>query len=116
MARRGGYNGGMMPGNMKNLMKQAQKMQAQMEEQQKALEEKVFDASAGGGTVKIEMTGKREIKSLQIDPEALDPEDVEDLQDMLIAAFNEVLKKVDEESAANISKMTGGLGLGNGMF
>ncbi len=117
MAKRGGFGGGMMPGNMKNLMKQAQKMQAQMEEQQKALEEKVFEATSGGGAVKIEMTGKRKVVGLTIDPEACDPDEIEDLQDMIVAAFNEVLNKVDTESSAQISKMTGGLsGLGGGLF
>lgn len=99
-----------MPGNMKNLMKQAQKMQAQMAEQQKALEEKEFESTSGGGAVKLVMSGKREIKNLTIDPEAVDPDDVETLEDMIVAAFNEALKQVDEANAANISKMTGGMG------
>ena len=115
-AKRGGYGGQMSAGNMKNLMKQAQKMQAQMAEQQQKLEETLFEASAGGGAVRISMTGKREIKSLTIDPEAVDPEEVEDLQDMIVAAFNEALAKVDAETAAQFGKMTGGLGGGMGMF
>lgn len=111
MSKRSGFGGGgMMPGNMKNLMKQAQKMQAQMAEQQKALEEKDFEATSGGGAVKLVMSGKREIKNLTIDPEAVDPDDVETLEDMIVAAFNEVSKQIDEANAANISKMTGGMG------
>lgn len=110
MSKRSGFGGGMMPGNMKNLMKQAQKMQAQMAEQQKVLEEKEFEATSGGGAVKVVMTGKREIKNLTIDPEAVDPDDVETLEDMIVAAFNEASKQVDEANAANISKMTGGMG------
>jgi DNA-binding YbaB/EbfC family protein len=118
MAKRGGFGGGMMPGNMKNLMKQAQKMQAQMQENQKALEEKVFEETAGGGAVKIEMTGKHVVKSLKIDPEAVDPEDVETLEDMIVAAFNGVMAKIDEEQSAQLGKMTGGVGggLGGGLF
>ena len=97
MAKRSGGYGGGMPGNMGNLMKQAQKMQRQMEEQQKALEEKEFVSQVGGGAVKLVMNGRREVLSLEIDPDAVDPEDVETLQDMLIAAIRDVLKQVEEE-------------------
>ncbi len=114
MARRGGFPGG-MPGNMNNLMKQAQRMQRQMEENQKALEEKEFTAAAGGGAVEVTVSGKREVTKVHIEPEAVDPEDVEMLEDLIMAAANEALRKVDEESAAAMSKMTGGLGgLGGG--
>lgn len=120
MAKRSGGYGGGMPGNMNNLMKQAQKMQRQMEEQQKELEEKEFISTVGGGAVKIVMNGKREIKSLELDPDAVDPEDVETLQDLLIAAFRDVLKQVDEEMASQMNSLTGGLGglggLGGGLF
>ncbi len=108
-----------MPGNMGNLMKQAQKMQRQMEEQQKAMEEKSFTSQVGGGAVKLSMNGKREILSLELDPDAVDPEDVETLQDMIIAAFREVMKKIDDEQASQMSSLTGGLGmggLGGGLF
>lgn len=117
MAKRGGFGGGMMPGNMNNLMKQAQRMQRQMEENQKALEEKEFKATAGGGAVEITMNGKREVKALILDEDAVDPDDIETLQDMIIAAFNEVIKKIDDEQAAQMSKFTGGMGgLGGGLF
>ena len=111
MGRKGGFPGG-MPGNMNNLMKQAQRMQQKMQENQKALEEKVFEASVGGGTVTISMTGRREVTALKIDPDAVDPDDVETLEDLIIAAFNEVSKKIDEETAAQLGAMTGGLGGG----
>ena len=115
MARKGGFPGG-MPGNMNNLMKQAQKMQRQMEESQKALEEKEFTAAAGGGAVEVTVTGKREVVKVHIDPEAVDPEDVEMLEDLIMAAVNEAMRKVDEESVSAMSKLTGGLGgLGGGL-
>ena len=101
---------------MNNLMKQAQRMQRQMEENQKALEEKEFTAAAGGGAVEVTVSGKREVTKVHIEPEAVDPEDVEMLEDLIMAAANEALRKVDEESAAVMSKMTGGLGgLGGGL-
>ncbi len=109
MAKRGGYPGG-MPGNMNNLMKQAQRMQKQMEEQQKEFETKEFSASAGGGAVTVVLNGKREIISVTLSPEVVDPDDIEMLQDLIMAAVNEALKKVDEENAANMNKLTGGLG------
>ncbi len=109
MAKRGGFPGG-MPGNMNNLLKQAQRMQRQMEEQQKALEEKEFSATAGGGAVEVKMTGKREITAVVLQPEVVDPDDIEMLQDLIIAAANEALRKVDEETAANMNRMTGGMG------
>ena len=113
MAKRGGFPGGMgMPGNMNNLMKQAQKMQQKMQENQRALEEKIFEASAGGGAVTVKMSGKREITALEISPDAVDPDDVETLQDLITAAFNEVMKKIDEESAQQRGSLTGGLGGG----
>ena len=108
MAKRGGFPGGM--GNMNNLMKQAQKMQRQMEEQQKALEEKEFKASAGGGAVEITVTGKREITKVHLDEEVVDPDDIEMLEDLIMAATNEALRQVDEASASSMSKLTGGIG------
>ena len=109
MSRRGGFPGG-MPGNMSNLMKQAQKMQRQMEEQQKALEEQKITAAAGGGAVEVTLSGKREILEVCLKPEVVDPEDIEMLQDLIIAATNEALKKAEEASAAAMSSLTGGLG------
>ena len=105
MARRGGFPGG-MPGNMNNLMKQAQRMQRQMEESKKALEEKEFTATSGGGAVEVVVSGKKDLKSITISPEAVDPDDVEMLQDMILVAVNEAVKQVDEES----EKLFGGMG------
>ncbi len=110
MAKRGGFPGGAMPGNMNNLMKQAQRMQRQMEESQKELETKEFTAKAGGGAVEATVTGGKELKSVKISPEAVDPDDVEMLEDLIVAAVNEALKQADEASANNMSKLTGGLG------
>ena len=117
MAKRSGGFGGGMPGNMQNLMKQAQKMQRQMEENQKAMEEKTFSTQVGGGAVRLGMNGKREIVELKIDPEAVDPEDVETLEDMLKAAFGDVLKQIDEAQSSSVSSLTGGMGgFGGGLF
>ena len=114
MAKRGGFPGGGMPGNMNNLMKQAQRMQRQMEEQQKALEEATFTATAGGGAVEVTVTGKKEVTKVKLDPEAVDPDDVEMLEDLIMAAMNEAMKKADEATAANMAKLTGGMGMGGG--
>ena len=112
MAKRGGFPGMGMPGNMNNLMKQAQKMQKQMEESQKALQEKEYTASAGGGAVEITVSGKKEIVKVKLAEEAVDPDDVEMLEDMIMAAANEALRKMEEDTAAVMSKLTGGLGGG----
>ena len=109
MAKRGGFGGG-MPGNMSNLMKQAQKMQKQMEENQRALEEKEFTASAGGGAVSVTMSGKRVVTAVKINPEAVDPDDVEMLEDMITAAVNEAIRLVEAEAQSAMSSMAGGLG------
>ena len=109
MAKRGGYpgmGGGM---NMNNIMKQAQKMQKQMEEQQKALEESEFSATAGGGAVEVTVTGKKVLTKVKLDPDAVDPDDVEMLEDLIMVAVNDALKKADEASATSISRMTGGM-------
>lgn len=113
MAKRGGgFPGGMgMPGNMNNLMKQAQRMQRQMEESQKEMETKEFTAAAGGGAVEVTVSGKREITKVSLKEEVVDPEDIEMLEDLIMAAANEALRKVDEESQNNMSKFTGGMGL-----
>ena len=98
-------------------MKQAKKMQEKMLELQEGLAAKTVEATAGGGMVKAVVSGKKELTSLMIDPEAVDPEDVEMLQDMVVAAVNEALRKVDEESDANMGKLGGGLPGGlPGMF
>ena len=109
MAKRGGFPGG-MPGNMNNLMKQAQKMQKQMEENQKALEEKEFTATAGGGAVEVTASGKREIVKVKLSEEAVDPDDVEMLEDLIVAATNEALRQAEEAAASAMSALTGGLG------
>ena len=113
MAKRGGFPGGMGMGNMNNLMKQAQRMQRQMEEQQKALEEKEFTAASGGGAVEVTINGKREVLKVKLSEEAVDPDDIEMLEDMITAAVNEALRQVDEASASGMSKLggLGGLGL-----
>ena len=110
MAKRGGFPGG-MPGNMNNLMKQAQKMQKQMETQQAELEAKEFSAAAGGGVVEVTVTGKREVTKVKIDPEAVDPDDVEMLEDLVLSAVNEALKKAEEASSNQMGKLTGGLNI-----
>lgn len=114
MAKRGGFPGG-MSGNMNNLMKQAQRMQRQMEETTKELEEKEYSASAGGGAVTVTVSGKKEVLSVKLAEEVVDPDDIEMLQDLIVAATNEALRKMEEESQAAMSKLTGGLGgLGGG--
>ena len=112
MAKRGGFPGGAMPGNMANLMKQAQKMQRQMEEQQKEMETKEFTATAGGGAVEITVSGTREVLKVKLAEEVVDPDDIEMLEDLIVAATNEALRKVEEASASAMSKLTGGLGAG----
>ena len=116
MAKRGGFPGGMgMPGNMNNHMKQAQKMQKQMEETTKELEEKEITASAGGGAVEVTVSGKKEIVKVKIKEEVVDPDDVDMLEDLIVAAANEALRQMEELSQQSMSKITGGLGgLGGG--
>ncbi|MCL2353570.1 MAG: YbaB/EbfC family nucleoid-associated protein [Defluviitaleaceae bacterium] len=112
MAR--GFGGGMPP-NMNQLMKQAQKMQKQMEEAQAALAEKEIEVTAGGGVITITITGKKEIKDIKIDPEVVDPEDVEMLQDLLTSAINEALRQVEEMSNAEMGRLMPG-GMPGGLF
>ena len=116
MAKRGGFPGGGIPGNMNNLMKQAQKMQRQMEENQKALEEKEFTAAAGGGVVEVTISGKKEVTKVKISEDAVDPDDVEMLEDLIMAATNEALRKVEDEAAKAMGKLAGGLGSMGGGF
>ena len=113
MAKRGGFPGGMgMPGNMNNLMKQAQKMQRQMEEGQKELEAKEFSAKAGGGAVEVTVSGKKEVLKVQLSQEVVDPDDIEMLQDLIMAATNEALRMADEANNELMGQMTVGLGGG----
>ena len=113
MAKRGGFPGGMgMPGNMNNLMKQAQKMQLHMEEGQKELEAKEFSAKAGGGAVEVTVSGKKEVLKVQLSEEVVDPDDIEMLQDLIMAATNEALRMAEEANNELMGKMTGGLGGG----
>lgn len=114
MAKRGGFPGG-MPGNMNNLMKQAQKMQKQMEDATKELESKEWEATAGGGAVTVKVSGKKEVVSVKLTEEVVDPDDIEMLEDLIVAATNEALRKMEEESGKMMGSITGGLGgLGGG--
>ena len=119
MAKRGGFPGGAMPGNMNNLMKQAQRMQRQMEEKTKEMQSKEWEATAGGGAVTVRVSGKKEILSVKLTEEVVDPDDIEMLEDLIVAATNEALRKMEEENNAMMEQLTGGLGgLGGlgGMF
>ena len=109
---KGGFRGGAMPGNQMNMMRQAQKMQQDLLKMQEELETREFSATAGGGVVEAKCNGSRELVSVVIAPEAVDPEDVEMLQDLIVAAANEALRKAEEAVSANMSKLTGGLNLG----
>ena len=108
-----GVGGG--PSNMQSMIKQAQKMQEEMAEKQAELEEREYDVAAGGGVVNVKINGKKEILSVKIDPEVVDPDDVETLEDLIVAAVNEAIKKVEEISANEMQKITGSMGL-PGMF
>lgn len=115
---KGGFRG--MPGgmggmNQSAMLKQAQKMQQEMLRMQQEQEQKTFTATSGGGMVSATVNGKHELTDLAINPEAVDPEDVEMLQDMVIAAVNEAIRNADAEAASNMSRLTGGLNLG-GLF
>jgi len=106
---RGGYSGGGM--NM-NMVKQAQKMQADILKMQAEMEEKTYSADSGGGVVTATVSGKHELTELKINPEAVDPEDVEMLQDLIVAAVNEAMRKAEASMSDSMSKLTGGLNLG----
>ncbi|MDF2586364.1 MAG: hypothetical protein K0S41_205 [Anaerocolumna sp.] len=110
MAKRGGFPGGAMPGNMNNLMKQAQRMQKQMEEKTKEIEDKEWEASVGGGAVTVKVSGKKEVTEVKLSKEVVDPDDIEMLQDLIVAAVNEALRKMEDESSEVMSQITGGLG------
>jgi len=107
---KGGFPGGFGGGNMNNMMKQAQKLQKQMEDMQKEIEAKEFEASVGGGAIVVKANGKKEILSISIKPEVVDPDDVEMIEDLVLSAVNEVLKKADEETSSKMGKLTGGMG------
>ena len=107
------FNGG---GNMAGMMKKVQKMQSEMKKMQDDLKKRTVEVSAGGGAVKVVMDGEKQVQSLIIAPAAVDPEDIEMLQDLLSAAFNEATKKVDEMMAAEMGKLTSGLGLPPGLL
>ena len=107
-----GFNSrGMGGGNMNNMIRQAQKMQQDMMKAQEELESKTYEAQAGGGVVSASVSGKKELLSITIDPEAVDPDDVEMLQDLIVAAVNEALRKAAEDAASQMSRLTGGLNL-----
>jgi hypothetical protein len=106
----GGFGGG---GNMQQLMKQAQKLQEQMGKAQEELDMREYTAQAGGGMVSVVVTGKREVKSIEIKPECVDPDDVEMLQDLLLAAVNEALRTGEQTREAEMARLTPGMG---GMF
>ena len=109
MAKKGGFPGGGIPGNMGNLMKQAQKMQKQMEDKTKELEEKEYEATAGGGAVTVKVSGKKEVTSVKLSKEVVDPDDIEMLEDLIVAATNEALRRMEEDSSAAMGQLTGGL-------
>ena len=102
---------GMGGGNMQNMIRQAQKMQQDMLKAQEELESKTYEAAAGGGVVTATVSGKKELTAVTIDPEAVDPDDVEMLQDLIVAAVNEALRKAGDDAASQMSKLTGGMGL-----
>lgn len=116
---KGAFRGGPMGGSINaNMIKQAQKMQQDMLKMQEELENKTYEATVGGGMVKAVVNGKHTVVSVEIQPEAVDPEDVEMLQDMVVAAVNEAMRKAETEANANMSKLTGSLNLGSlgGLF
>ncbi|MEG1774748.1 MAG: YbaB/EbfC family nucleoid-associated protein [Oscillospiraceae bacterium] len=104
-----GYGGG--PQNQKDIMRQAQKMQEQFAAKQAELDEQVYTATAGGGMVEVVMNGKKELKSLTIKPEIVDPEDIEMMSDIIMAAVNEVIRTAEETSSQELGKITGNINL-----
>ena len=101
----------MSGGNMGNMIKQAQKMQQDMLRMQEELEQKTVEATVGGGSVTVEVTGKKELVRIQIKPEAVDPDDVEMLEDLILAAVNEGMRKADELAASEMNRITGGMNI-----
>lgn len=115
MARHGGYQGGMQGMNMNNLMKQYQKMQKKLEETQEELAKKEYSAQSGGGAVKVTISGEKKFTKIEIDKDAVDPEDVETLEDMILMAANQALAEMYQDSEQEMSRLTGGMGLGLGL-
>lgn len=111
MAKHGGFPGGIPGMNMNNIMKQYQRMQRKLEETQEELAKKEYTGQAGGGAVKATVTGAKVLTKLELDKDAVDPEDVETLEDMIVAAVNQALESADEDSQSQMGKLTGGLGL-----
>ena len=111
---KGGFRG--MPGSQANMMKQAQKMQQEFMKMQQELEATDFEFTAGGGAVKAVITGTREFKEITIDPEVVNPEDVEMLEDLILSAVNGALKAADDKTSESMAKLQGGLGAFPGMF
>ena len=111
MAKHGGFPGGMPGMNMNNIMKQYQRMQRKLEETQEELAKKEYTGQAGGGAVKATVTGAKVLTKLELDKDAVDPEDVATLEDMIVAAVNQALESADEDSQSQMGKLTGGLGL-----
>ncbi|WP_110955254.1 YbaB/EbfC family nucleoid-associated protein [Anaerosinus massiliensis] len=103
-------------GNMAGMMKKVQKLQGDMAKMQEELKKRTVDVSAGGGAIKVVINGEKQIQSLKIDPSAVDPADIEMLEDLVAAAVNEAIRKVDDMMSQEMGKLTGGLGLPPGMF
>ena len=113
MAKKGGFRGGGLGGGMNmNMIKQAQKMQEDLMKMQAEMEEKTYSAQSGGGAVTAVVTGKHELTELKIEPDAVDPEDIEMLQDLIVAAVNEAMRKAESSMSESMTKLTGGLNLG----
>ncbi len=109
---KGGFPRGMGGGaSMNQMMKQAQKMQEQMLKMQEEMETKTFEATAGGGAVTVSVSGKREVVEVKLSPEVVDPDDIEMLQDLIVAATNEAMRKAEADSAAQMGQLTGGLNI-----
>lgn len=104
-----GMGGG--PSNMQHLMKQAQKMQEDMEAKKEELATREYEVNAGGGAVTLVMTGEKEVKSINIDPEIVDPDDIETMTDILIAAFNQAVKRVEADAESEMSQITGNINM-----
>lgn len=112
MAKHGGFAGGMPGMNMNNLMKQYQKMQKKLEETQEELAKKEYIGQAGGGAVKIVISGEKKVLKVSLDKDAVDPEDVETLEEMIALAVNQALTEIEKDSSQEMGRLTGGMGLG----
>ena len=112
MAKHGGFAGGMPGMNMNNLMKQYQKMQKKLEETQEELAKKEYTGPAGGGAVKIVISGEKKVLKVSLNKDAVDPEDVETLEEMIALAANQALTEIEKDSSQEMGRLTGGMGLG----